>query len=1016
MANIVSTSETKIYQIKKWLGLNESPDGDTHMKMGEAAEMRNFRITAENHLQIRPGYGLLAELSSGNPVRGMWSGYIAGKHHVLAACGGHLWDLDLEERTAADKGAIHDSQTSMFGFSDKLYILTGTEYYSWDGEGAPAAVEGYIPIVTTAAPPTGGGTLLEPMNLLTGKKRAEYSPDGEAKEFQLPENKLDEVISVEGTEIKYTADLEKGKVTFDSAPPKGVNTITFTWRKGTGERAKVTGMRFAELYNGESDSRAFLYGDGTNEAIFSGLDENGQASAEYFPQYNTVAVDSANTPITAMIRHYDRLLIFKTDSAYSCSYSTLTLGDGSVSAAFYTSSLNRSIGNAAPGQAKLVDNNARTVYGRSVYKAAWADWANVQDVLSGNKYDDIRTEINSRRRIFRTAPLEAGRKINSWALEAEDAIFKRITYADALAGYLQSNGVTAEQMRNNTVDAQILSRARDYAGREALKATYQDRNMVSDKVVQIARDLGPAGEAVLPFKRTPANILVRGMEYSPAGLAKALTYDLIQVKRGRMTGAEAIDHIASGLTGSGLMALGAYLFAQGIVTSGGGDDEGQDAINDLTGVQNYALNLPGGGNVTLDWLAPEALPFFMGVELMDSMGQGGNTAEGISTALKSISDPMLELSMLQSLNDVIDSVSFSENKLGALVSSALVSYFTQPIPTFGGQIERSAEDVRMTTYTDKNLRLPTDIQYAIGRASARIPGWDYQQVPYIDAWGREEKSGTLPMRAMDNFLNPAYTSSMQVTDVDKEIQRLYNQTGDGGVVPDRPQKYITVDGERVDLTGEQYVEYATKRGQTQFKLLEELLDSSLYRSLGDEEKTQAVSSVYNYADMLGKAAVSDYQPEDWVAEAQNAKKEFGISTSEYLLLRGQYGGSLLSGKKVREAYQAGMPAQDYLHWAVQEKDTDGSGRTNQAETIAAIETSGLSQEEKDVLYAVEQVSDAGRRKWERARDWGLSVEDYQRYYAIYSGDGKKEEKLTALQRAGMTAAQANYFWSLMSKN
>ncbi len=100
----------------------------------------------------------------------------------------------------------------------------------------------------------------------------------------------------------------------------------------------------------------------------------------------------------------------------------------------------------------------------ALYKAAWADWANVQDVLSGNKYDDIRTEINSRRRIFRTAPLEAGRKINSWALEAEDAIFKRITYADALAGYLQSNGVTAEQMRNNTVDAQILSRARDYAG------------------------------------------------------------------------------------------------------------------------------------------------------------------------------------------------------------------------------------------------------------------------------------------------------------------------------------------------------------------------------------------------------------------------------------------------------------------------------------------------------------------------------------------------------------------------
>ena len=517
----------------------------------------------------------------------------------------------------------------------------------------------------------------------------------------------------------------------------------------------------------------------------------------------------------------------------------------------------------------------------ALYKAAWADWANVQDVLSGNKYDDIRTEINSRRRIFRTAPLEAGRKINSWALEAEDAIFKRITYADALAGYLQSNGVTAEQMRNNTVDAQILSRARDYAGREALKATYQDRNMVSDKVVQIARDLGPAGEAVLPFKRTPANILVRGMEYSPAGLAKALTYDLIQVKRGGMTGAEAIDHIASGLTGSGLMALGAYLFAQGIVTSGGGDDEGQDAINDLTGVQNYALNLPGGGNVTLDWLAPEALPFFMGVELMDSMGQGGNTAEGISTALKSISDPMLELSMLQSLNDVIDSVSFSENKLGALVSSALVSYFTQPIPTFGGQIERSAEDVRMTTYTDKNLRLPTDLQYAIGRASARIPGWDYQQMPYIDAWGREDSSGPLWLRMANNFLNPAYTSNKQVTSVDEEIQMIYDQTGDKTVVPSRPERYITVDGERIDLSKEKYEQYATKRGQMQFEMLGNIIDNPTYRSMSDTDKAFVIDSVYEYADKTTKSEISSYRLDGWVKTAAQSD----LSPEDYILFR-----------------------------------------------------------------------------------------------------------------------------------
>ena len=43
----------QIISIKKFLGLNENPDGDTVLKRGELAEMRNFRITQDGHLQIR---------------------------------------------------------------------------------------------------------------------------------------------------------------------------------------------------------------------------------------------------------------------------------------------------------------------------------------------------------------------------------------------------------------------------------------------------------------------------------------------------------------------------------------------------------------------------------------------------------------------------------------------------------------------------------------------------------------------------------------------------------------------------------------------------------------------------------------------------------------------------------------------------------------------------------------------------------------------------------------------------
>ena len=548
-----------------------------------------------------------------------------------------------------------------------------------------------------------------------------------------------------------------------------------------------------------------------------------------------------------------------------------------------------------------------------LYRAAWSDFKNVKDILSGNKYDDIRSEINSRRTVFGGVlgkPFEAVRTGNSWALEAEDIIFKRLTYADALSGYLQSRGVTGEQLRSGNVDSNLLSAARDYAGQEALKATYQDKNQFSDLLSRRFQENNTAGkvanaaiDAVLPFRRTPANILVRGFEYSPLGLAKSLTADLVQVKRGNMSGAQAIDNIAAGLTGSGLFALGAMLLAQGIVTSGGDESEEQNDLNDLTGKQNYALNLPGGGSVTLDWLAPESLPFFMGVEFMDALGEGGSVMETITSALTSISEPMLELSMLQSLNDLIDSVSFAESsgKLVSMAGSALISYLTQAIPTLGGQIERTTEENRMSSFTDRNNPLPRDIQYALSRASARLPG-DFQQVPYIDAWGRTESNGNPLTRVLNNFLNPAYTSQINETAADREIQRLLD-AGMTGVVPDRTTQSQKVDG--AYLSPEQYVEYATIKGQTSYDVVSEMIESELYQNMTDEEKADAINRAYQYAGHVAAQAINpEHESESYVSGAQNAQDDFGLSEAEYLLMDRVYGKSGL--ERIKETMDSGV--------------------------------------------------------------------------------------------------------------
>lgn len=728
-----------------------------------------------------------------------------------------------------------------------------------------------------------------------------------------------------------------------------------------------------------------------------------------------------------------------------------------------------------------------------LYKAAYKDYENVQDSISGSKYDDVSGEIQRRKtifekglptkaaerltgRTFKRGALENIRKGNSNLLEVEDAIFKRITYADSLAGYLQANGVTAQQLSDGTVNQELLDRARDYASKEALKATYQDRNVISDKTVQVARALGPFGEAVLPFKRTPANILARGLEYSPVGLAKSLTYDLYKVKKGQMSATDAIDNIASGLTGTGLMVLGAFLAASGIVTGGAGDDEKRQAMDELTGGQNYALNLPGGGSVTLDWLAPEALPFFMGVQLSDTIAENGMTGDGLSSILSATTEPMLEMSMLQSLNDLIDSVSYvdSTGKVGAVAGSALVSYLNQAIPTIGGQIERAGETKRYSTYTDKGGLLPTDIQYAIGKATAKIPGLDYNQIPYIDAWGREESTGSLPMRALNNFLNPAYTSSMNVTAVDKEIQRLYNEIGDGSVVPSRADRSITVNGETVNLSGDEYVEYAKKKGQTAYNLLDKIIKTSAYKSMSDADKAATVKDIYEYANSVGKAAVSAYKPDGWVGKALSS----GVPADDYVLYRetadqdrngtvtqGESAVTLLPLSGLTNEQKGKVWQSQNSSWNEEKNPFTGAlanagidpetatgilskyseidnasyegksiPRQKQTELSKYLDGLGLTSEQREVVdqtykfytmfpatvipYSLDTMTAAAQRKWSAVQNWGMDEEDYLKFYPIISQSGKKKDEiLQDLVNAGMTRSDAEGFWKIIkSKN
>jgi hypothetical protein len=519
-------------------------------------------------------------------------------------------------------------------------------------------------------------------------------------------------------------------------------------------------------------------------------------------------------------------------------------------------------------KAMLNRNNANDV---ALIKYAMTDYEAVQEtILSGGKYVDTFQGIDKKRTIYKTKILEAARKGNSNLLDAEDAWFCKPAYANALAKWYKANGITAEQLNTGKVPESTIIKAQAVAIKEAQKATYRDTNRFSAMVSRLGKvDNKIASaliEGVLPFKKTPANILVRAVEYSPVGLIKSLAVDTKKVKayvngdvENGMSPAQFIDDVSAGLTGTALVGLGVLLASWGLFSGSPGDDDKQNKFDELGGSQNYALNI-GGLSITLDWLAPESMPLFVGVELYNSLSgksEDNGFVQNLMSSVMSLSTPMFEMSMLQSVNDLFDNLAYIKQGQGSfkIVTSMATNYISQYFPTLFGQVERAfGENQRETTYIDRNSNVGSELQYMWGKIANKIPLYDFSQIPYIDAWGRTEETGNLFERVLNNFVNPAYVKKERSTEIDGELKRLYD-LGETSVYPSRAKTNTKINGEY--LTAEEYVKYATVKGRTSYDLATKIINSSTYSRASDAEKAYMLSYVYKYADHIAKYEVNN---------------------------------------------------------------------------------------------------------------------------------------------------------------
>ena len=245
--------------------------------------------------------------------------------------------------------------------------------------------------------------------------------------------------------------------------------------------------------------------------------------------------------------------------------------------------------------------------------------------------------------------------------------------------------------------------------------------------------------------------------------------------------------------------------------------------------------------------------------------------------MKNLAEPVTEMSMLQGVNDMLETVSYADDKLSAIAVQSAVSYISQFIPTLSGQIERITEDRRQTTFVDRNSETPADVQRILGKLFNKLPG-EYQQIDYVDAWGRTQETGNAFERLANNLINPAYVNEIQVEKVEDELQRL-TDLGESGMFPSRPAMSDQINGEY--LTAEQYEKYTKTAGRLKLAVVSDLTSSEVYAKLSDADKAEVIRKAYTYANGVAKLEIDeDAEVASWIIKA----KDYG-NPSAFLLAK-----------------------------------------------------------------------------------------------------------------------------------
>ena len=385
------------------------------------------------------------------------------------------------------------------------------------------------------------------------------------------------------------------------------------------------------------------------------------------------------------------------------------------------------------------------------------------------------------------------------------------------------------------------SRASEWGHSRALELTFQEDP--GKAVMQLIRWRDGGGvfggilKFVLPFMKTPANILKQGVRKSVFG-GYSLVGDIVQIARGQ----KSIDSKTVELAAEQLIAWGTFAMLYGM--NSGDDDEpfitGSSARYGSAEQRYKAGKIPPYsiriGDTWYSYKRIEPLSTGLafladGIAALKAAKRGEDGTKIIKKMFGGVKELIVDKSFLDSLGEINRIVSEPDRSAAKYLTNFAASW----VPNAVKQVVNAFDDnVRDNKTHRKGLEWWED-QFFITTNSMGIT----KAAPRYDYLGRPIKKDALEGPAILARLLPINMVTPQNEPVDELLQN-YNRAHEDEYYPPIPSFRFKRDGKNLYFSGDNYAEFAHRSGELAHKQIKNAFRHGLLRKDKPTEKDIAL--------------------------------------------------------------------------------------------------------------------------------------------------------------------------------